>query len=194
MAIEKDFIVIGSGVAGLTFALKVCKFGSVGIITKEALEESATKYAQGGIATVLDKKRDSIESHVKDTLSCGAGLCHPDAVSGIVGEGEIVIRDLLALGACFTVDDEGELSLAREGGHEFARVVRADDMTGREVIRALITKVESQSEVTFFDDHFCSDLLIDSRGNCCGGVMCSDHWPHTFAGSAGYGLCGLAPK
>ena len=171
MQISVDYLVIGSGAAGLFFASKAAERGSVALVAKRGRRESNTLYAQGGIATVLDKKRDSIESHVKDTLSCGAGLCHPDAVSGIVGEGEIVIRDLLALGACFTVDDEGELSLAREGGHEFARVVRAYDMTGREVIRALITKVESQSEVTFFDDHFCSDLLIDSRGNCCGAKL-----------------------
>ncbi|MEE3232647.1 MAG: L-aspartate oxidase [Candidatus Latescibacterota bacterium] len=163
-----DYLIIGSGAAGLFFANKAAERGTVAVVAKRGRRESNTLYAQGGIAAVLDKKRDSIDSHVNDTLSSGAGLCHSEIVRGVVGEGEVVIRDLMELGARFTVDDQGDLSLAREGGHEFARVVRADDMTGREVVRTLVSMVESQREVTFFDQHFAVDLLIDSLGQCCG--------------------------
>ena len=97
---QKDFIVIGSGVAGLTFALKVCKFGSVGIITKDALEESATKYAQGGIASVMAED-DSFELHVQDTMETGRGLCHEDFVRIACREGPLRIRELIDLGAQF---------------------------------------------------------------------------------------------
>ena len=101
-----DYLVIGSGAAGLFFASKASQRGKVAVVAKRGRRESNTLYAQGGIAAVLDKKRDSLGSHVKDTLFSGAGLCHSDTVEGIVGEGEDVIRDLMELGARFTVDDQ----------------------------------------------------------------------------------------
>tara|TARA_B100001250_G_scaffold21044_1_gene17798 strand:+ start:8401 stop:9945 length:1545 start_codon:yes stop_codon:yes gene_type:complete len=180
-----DYLVIGSGAAGLFFASKASERGKVAVVAKRGRRESNTLYAQGGIAAVLDKKRDSFDSHVKDTLSSGAGLCHSETVRGIVSEGEGVIRDLMELGARFTVDDQRELSLAREGGHEFARVVRADDMTGREVVRTLVSIVESRPEVTFFDQHFAVDLLIDDLGQCCGAILFDSkkaEWVEIIAG------------
>ena len=185
MKIFVDYLIIGSGAAGLFFASKAAERGTVAIVAKRGRRESNTLYAQGGIAAVLDKRADSLDSHVNDTLSSGAGLCHLDTVRGIVGEGEIVIRDLLELGACFSVDEKRELSLAREGGHEFARVVRADDMTGREVVRTLVSVVESKPDVRFFDQHFAMDLLINSSGQCCGAKLFDvkkSEWIEIYAG------------
>src|SRR5437870_8872321 len=119
-----DFLVIGSGIAGLTFALKVARVGSVAIITKKQRAESNTNYAQGGIAAVMAKD-DSFELHVKDTLECGAGLCKEDVVRTIVEEGPSRIRELIQLGMHFAEHEEGghrEFDLGREGGHSKRRV------------------------------------------------------------------------
>ncbi len=161
MAIEKDFIVIGSGVAGLTFALKVCKFGSVGIITKDALEESATKYAQGGIASVMAED-DSFELHVQDTMETGRGLCHEDFVRIACREGPARIRELIDLGAQFDLRGKG-FDLGKEGGHSKRRILHAHDLTGWEIEKTLIEAVHAEKNIEIFEHHMAIDLITKAR-------------------------------
>ena len=161
MAIEKDFIVIGSGVAGLTFALKVCKFGSVGIITKEALEESATKYAQGGIASVMAQD-DSFELHVQDTIETGRGLCHEDFVHIACREGPARIRELIDLGAQFDLRGS-EFDLGKEGGHSKRRILHAHDLTGWEIEKTLIEAIHAEKNIEIFEYHMAIDLITRAR-------------------------------
>src|SRR6266481_6149635 len=121
-----DFLVIGSGIAGLTFALKVAKMGSVAIITKKDRAESNTNYAQGGIAAVTGSD-DSFDLHVRDTLQAGAGLCKEDVVRTIVGEGPALVRELIEFGVKFTEkeNERGQYDLGREGGHTRRRILHA---------------------------------------------------------------------
>src|SRR5579883_1535363 len=135
-----DFLVIGSGSAGLTFALRVCAGGTVAVITKKERTDSNTNWAQGGIAGVLGPD-DSPELHVQDTLIAGAGLCHEEAVQVLVQEGPERIRELIAFGARFNRERSGGLSLGMEGGHSRRRIVRTEDLTGREVERTLVDAV-----------------------------------------------------
>ncbi|MCI0537215.1 MAG: L-aspartate oxidase [Verrucomicrobiales bacterium] len=175
---EFDFIVLGSGVAGLTFALKVAPYGRVAIITKKNRAESNTNYAQGGIAAVTSKE-DSFEMHVRDTLEAGAGLCHEDVVRTIVEEGPARIAELVDLGMKFSERDAGdgqrELDLGREGGHSKRRILHAQDVTGREIERALLAAVAAQPNIAIFEDHFAIDLITtrklgETGPNCCVGV------------------------
>jgi L-aspartate oxidase len=161
MAIKKNFIVIGSGVAGLTFALKVCKFGSVGIITKEALEESATKYAQGGIASVMAQD-DSFELHVQDTMDTGRGLCHEDFVHIACREGPARIRELIDLGAQFDLRGT-EFDLGKEGGHSKRRILHAHDLTGWEIEKTLIEAIHAEKNIEIFEYHMAIDLITRAR-------------------------------
>ena len=161
MAIKKNFIVIGSGVAGLTFALKVCKFGSVGIITKEALEESATKYAQGGIASVMAQD-DSFELHVQDTMETGRGLCHEDFVHIACREGPARIRELIDLGAQFDLRGT-EFDLGKEGGHSKRRILHAHDLTGWEIEKTLIEAINAEKNIEIFEYHMAIDLITRAR-------------------------------
>ena len=161
MAIEKDFIVIGSGVAGLTFALKVCRFGSVGIITKDALEESATKYAQGGIASVMAQD-DSFELHVQDTIETGRGLCHEDFVHIACREGPARIRELIDLGAQFDLRGS-EFDLGKEGGHSKRRILHAHDLTGWEIEKTLIEAIHAEKNIEIFEYHMAIDLITRAR-------------------------------
>ena len=149
-----DFLVIGSGVAGLSFALEASEHGSVIVVSKRDAEESNTKWAQGGIAAVLDAT-DTFEAHVEDTLIAGASLNHRETVKICVEEGPERIRMLLELGAKFdtakTAKPEdsalGKLDLHLEGGHSARRIVHAADMTGREVERALLEAVRARPNV-----------------------------------------------
>ena len=130
-----DFLVLGSGIAGLTFALKVAHAGTVAIITKKSRAESNTNYAQGGIAAVTSEE-DSFESHVRDTLSAGGGLCNEEIVRGIVEDGPARIEELIQLGMKFSERESHghrELDLGREGGHSKRRILHAKDVTGREI-------------------------------------------------------------
>jgi L-aspartate oxidase len=161
MVMQKDFIVIGSGVAGLTFALKVCKFGSVGIITKDALEESATKYAQGGIASVMAED-DSFELHVQDTMETGRGLCHEDFVRIACREGPSRIRELIDLGAQFDLRGT-EFDLGKEGGHSKRRILHAHDLTGWEIEKTLIEAVHAEKNIEIFEHHMAIDLITKAR-------------------------------
>jgi L-aspartate oxidase len=157
--IETDYLVIGSGIAGLSFALHAAEHGRVLIVTKRAIEESNTQYAQGGIAAVLDPA-DSIAAHVQDTLTVGEGLCHRDVVELCVREGPHAVRELMErYGAHFDYNGGGTLDLAREGGHSARRVAHAKDTTGREIERALVAAVHSHRNITVRADHMAVDLL-----------------------------------
>src|SRR5213592_4169828 len=147
-----DFLVLGSGIAGLTFALKVAPHGSVAIITKKDWAESNTNYAQGGIAAVTSKE-DSFELHVRDTLQAGSGLCKEDVVRTIVQEGPERIAELIELGMKFSEREvpgpngARELDLGMEGGHSKRHILHAKDVTGREIERALLSAVAQRPNI-----------------------------------------------
>ena len=167
MKIEADYLVLGSGIAGLFFALKAAQHGSVAVVTKHERRESNTQYAQGGIAAAMDAA-DSAASHAQDTIAAGAGLCDRAVVEGVVAEGPEVVEELLAIGAQFNEARPGVLALGREGGHAHARVVHADDMTGREVTRTLVAAVQALPQVTLYDHHLAVDLIVDEQRRCHG--------------------------
>ena len=135
-----DFLVVGSGIAGLSFALKASRLGSVSVITKKDEVDTATNLAQGGVAVVLDKT-DSFEDHIRDTLDAGAGLCDESVVRMVVENGPARINELIEMGVRFVKDKDGSLSLGREGGHSKRRVAHAYDLTGKEIERALVENV-----------------------------------------------------
>lgn len=155
---QSDILVIGSGIAGLFYTLKVADHRRVALVTKKETVESNTNYAQGGIASVIAEE-DSFDSHVRDTLQAGAGLCHRDIVEIVVHEGPALVRSLLALGVDFTMKDTNALHLGREGGHSHHRIVHAKDYTGREVERVLVEAVRRHPNVTVYEDHIAIDLI-----------------------------------
>jgi L-aspartate oxidase len=162
MAERFDFLVLGGGVAGLSFALKASEHGTVGVMTKRSRGESNTAYAQGGIASVLSPN-DSFEQHVADTLEAGGGLSHRDAVEVCVREGPARVRELAQLGAAFNRTASGEFDLTREGGHSKRRIVHSDDITGREVERTLLDACDERPNIRFLSDTTAIDLIL-SRG------------------------------
>lgn len=170
---SSDFLVIGSGIAGLTFAIKASQLGTVNLVTKKKDTDSNTNYAQGGIATVIDPG-DSLENHVNDTLKAGDGLCNIDAVRIIVESAPERIRELMEWGTRFTTkaDDKGQevLDLGREGGHSQNRIVHAKDLTGRELERALLSKISSIENIRVFEDHTAVDLLTEHQLGASAGV------------------------
>ena len=157
--IRSDFLVIGSGIAGLSFALKAAEAGSVSVVTKKERAESNTNYAQGGIAAVVSSD-DSFELHVRDTLECGAGLCHADAVETLVKEGPQRLQELIGFGVEFT-KQHGKLELGKEGGHSRNRIVHAKDLTGREIENALLHRVAEHPNITVFENHISIDLITE---------------------------------
>src|SRR3954466_13252497 len=147
-----DYLVLGSGIAGLSFALKVAPRGRVAIITKKNKAEANTNYAQGGIAAATSRE-DSSEMHVRDTLEAGAGLCNEKVVRTIVEEGPERIQELIELGMKFSErENHGhhELDLGKEGGHSKRRILHAKDVTGREIERALLDAVSRQPNIEVF--------------------------------------------
>jgi len=168
-----DFLVIGSGMAGLTFALKTARFGTVAIITKKQRAESNTNYAQGGIAAVMADD-DSFDLHVSDTLNAGAGLCREDVVRTIVGEGPALVRELIELGVGFTAGEtpDQQFDLGREGGHTKRRILHAGDITGREIERALLHAVATQPNITVFEDVLAVDLITSKKVKLDGPNRC----------------------
>ncbi len=158
-----DVLVIGSGIAGLTFALEVAEHGKVIVVTKKDRAESATNYAQGGIAAVMSDE-DSIEAHVRDTLEAGAGLCKEDIVRLVVNEGPAKIRRLMDWGAEFS-EEGGSLSLGREGGHSQHRIVHREDRTGFEVERALLDSLKRHPQVELWENAHAIDLITDRHIN-----------------------------
>ncbi len=168
MAIISDVLVIGSGAAGLSFALRAADHGTVTVVTKKERAESNTNYAQGGIAAVFDPQ-DSFQSHIEDTLKAGVGLCYPEAVSAIVTEGPQRIRDLSRWGVGFSMDESGRrYDLAREGGHSKNRIVHALDKTGKAVEHGLLDRLREHPNIRMLEDHSAIDLITEhhlSGGN-----------------------------
>ena len=172
-----DYLVLGSGIAGLCFALKVAPRGRVAIVTKKDRAESNTNYAQGGIAAVTSRE-DSFELHVRDTLEAGAGLCKEKVVRTIVEEGPARIAELIELGMQFSErEDPGnhgkpELDLGREGGHSTRRILHAKDVTGREIERALLNAISQQPNIQIFENHFGIDLITSQKLGYVGTNRC----------------------
>lgn len=159
-----DYLVIGSGVAGLTFAVKIAeKFPSrtVVIVTKASEDESNTKYAQGGVAIVSNKEEDSFKKHIKDTLIAGDGLCEEDVVEMVIKEGPDRLEELLLWGANFDVNDTGKFDLGKEGGHSEYRIIHHKDITGYEIERALLNRAHQLPNITILPHHFAIDLITN---------------------------------
>ena len=174
---EYDFLVLGSGIAGLFFALRAAPHGRVAVVTKKGSAESNTNYAQGGIASVTSKE-DTVEMHVRDTLLAGAGLCNEPVVRAIVGEGPPRIQELIQLGMKFTEREipnshgARELDLGREGGHSKRRILHAKDITGREIEAALLAACEKQPNIEIFENHFAIDLITTQKLGLAGENRC----------------------
>ena len=172
-ALTFDYLVLGSGIAGLTFALKVAALGTVAVITKKDRADSNTNWAQGGIAGVLAPD-DSFELHIEDTLIAGAGLCHRDAVEVLVREGPERILELVKYGAEFNkekgTDGRETLALTREGGHSRRRIVFNDDLTGREVEKTLVEEINEHPSISVFEHHNAIDFAksADDDSTVCG--------------------------
>jgi len=200
MDFESDFLVIGSGIAGLSFSLKVAEFGTVALVTKKAAMESSTNLAQGGIASVMSQI-DSFDLHIQDTLASGDGLCNLDVVEMVVKDGPERIRELVNLGVQFSTrtptpsEEEPEpFDLGREGGHSQNRIVHAHDMTGAAIERVLVDLVRQHDRIHLFEDHTAVDLISLStrvrRGQvttthedlCCGAYVYdrNEHRVKTF--------------
>jgi L-aspartate oxidase len=163
VTVSTDYLIIGSGIAGLSLALKASKHGSVALVTKLDLSEANTRYAQGGIAAVVDPD-DSFEQHVRDTLVAGAGLCNEEVVRLCVEDGPRVVKELVEHGVQFSKGDDGEFDLGMEGGHRARRVLHAGDITGAEIERALVASVCASENVRIFEHHIAVNLIqIDGR-------------------------------
>lgn len=158
MNIRTDFLIIGSGAAGLSYALKVANFGKVTLITKSTLEESNTSFAQGGISAVTYDP-DSFEKHVQDTLVCGAGMCNEEVVRMIVREAPGQIEQLVHWGTEFDRNNKGRYDLAREGGHSEHRILHHKDATGAEIQRSLMQQVKAHKNIEVLEHHFAVDLI-----------------------------------
>jgi L-aspartate oxidase len=158
---ESEYLVIGSGIAGLSIALQMAESGKVNVISKTSLDETNTNYAQGGIASVTTES-DSFESHIGDTLTAGAGLCHKDAVEVMVSEGPDRINDLINWGVNFSRSKENsDYELAREGGHSVSRIFHVKDFTGAEIQRVLLERAKEHPNIQLFEDYYAIDLITD---------------------------------
>ncbi len=158
---SKHFVVVGTGIAGLYFALKASDFADVTIITKKRSEDANTFYAQGGIAAVMSED-DSFESHITDTLSVGDGLCRPEVVEIVVKDAPKRIVELKEMGVPFT-ERKNDFDLGKEGGHSKRRIVHAGDITGREIHRVLLERAQEKSRVRILEGHFAVDLITRRR-------------------------------
>jgi hypothetical protein len=156
--LETDYLVLGTGIAGLAFAIDAAAHGHVTIVTKRGAIDTNTNWAQGGVAAVLADD-DSFEQHVADTLTVGDGLCDPKVVASIIAEGPAAVEKLLALGTHLDRTPAGALDLTREGGHSRRRVVHHEDVSGREIQRALMAAVAAHPRITVLEDHIAVDLL-----------------------------------
>jgi L-aspartate oxidase len=160
MILKFDYLVIGSGIAGLSFALKAAESGQVGILAKRSLSDTNTNLAQGGIAAVMGQD-DLLEFHVQDTLASGGGLSRLETVQAVVEAGPRMIRELSEMGVPFTaqVDHPDQPELGREGGHSHRRIIHSKDMTGQTVQKTLVEKTLAHPNVTVFDHFLALDLL-----------------------------------
>lgn len=166
LTIHTEHLIVGSGIAGLMLANKLGQTSKVVIIAKESLSENNSSYAQGGIASVLSPE-DSFDRHIEDTLEAGAGLCHKDVVRTVVEAGPEAIRELISLGVDFTrgkgSSTEQPYHLTLEGGHSARRIIHADDLTGAEVVRALVHAIQSNPNITIYENMFAIDLLTSDK-------------------------------
>lgn len=163
---DSDFLVIGCGIAGLTFAIRAAKYGTVTVITKGKTMDSNTAWAQGGIAGVLPEglreQGDNVDKHIADTLDAGAGLCNEDAVRTILNESTETIEELIACGVNF--DKEGnQFSLGKEGGHSHRRILHAKDTTGKEIAESLLNAAHQHSNIHLLEEHFAIDLITSGK-------------------------------
>ena len=160
-----DYLIIGSGIAGMTAALEASETGhSVALITKTNLEMSNTSKAQGGICCVLNEnEEDSFESHIKDTLNAGDGLCNESMVTEIVKQAPQRVKELIKRGVKFTQKENGQYSLGKEGGHSYRRILHSDDITGTEIIRALADNCQKSNNIEIFENHYAVDLITLRR-------------------------------
>jgi len=159
---QTDFLVIGSGIAGLTYALKVaqdCPDKTITILTKAQSDETNTKYAQGGIAGVMDADNDSFEKHIEDTLIAGDGLCDEQIVEIVVKEGVDRIKEIITWGAQFDKEPDGDFKLGREGGHSEYRILHHKDFTGKEMERALLEKIKTMPNIDLISHCFVLDII-----------------------------------
>ncbi|MCB1088631.1 MAG: FAD-dependent oxidoreductase, partial [Verrucomicrobiae bacterium] len=170
-----DFIIVGSGIAGLSFALRACEHGRVAILTKREAENANTAWAQGGIACVQSPE-DSFDRHVADTLDAGAGLCPEEVVRTIVSEGPEAIDELIRWGVEFDRRENGhgeeELDLGREGGHTKRRILHSKDTTGREIETKLLAAVRAEERIDVFEHHFAIDLITTTKLGFASSVRC----------------------
>jgi len=162
MKLTSDFLVIGSGIAGLSYALKVADRGTVAIVTKRDISETATNLAQGGIASVISKD-DSFAAHIEDTMIAGAWLSDPETVRMVVESGPQAIDDLIRWGVQFSRNANNEYDLTREGGHSQRRILHAKDMTGQEIERALVAAARQHPNITFHENHIAIDLITEAK-------------------------------
>jgi L-aspartate oxidase len=153
-----DFLVIGSGIAGLTFALKAAKYGKVTIVTKANLEDTNTRYAQGGIAAVFSEP-DNFEKHINDTLIAGGGICNEEVVRMVVQEAPARIKDLIDLGVSFDKKEDGTYDLAKEGGHTEHRILHHKDRTGESIQMTLMERVRNEANIEILEHHFAIEIL-----------------------------------
>lgn len=206
-----DFLIIGSGVAGLSAALKLCESGSVCLVTKNTIEDSSSGRAQGGIAAVTDTLNDNFESHIADTITAGAGLCKLETVEEIVKSAPAIVKDFINNGVNFTKKEEledcleeekGNFSLGMEGGHSQRRVLHAGDTTGKEIQDALIHSCKQQKSITILENFHAVDLITtkrlrwgDKEDTCFGAyildvkkdVVCTFFSPVTILATGGAG-------
>ena len=192
---DLDLLVLGSGVAGLSAAVRAAEIHGmrVGVLTKAELQQATTRWAQGGVAAVLSEDPDSTDLHLADTLAAGAGLCDVDAVRVLVDEGPSRVHELIALGAAFDRDPQGQLELAREGGHSLPRIVHAGGAaTGAEIERTLVDAVRAEVSAVY-ESSFALDLIVE--GGRCRGVLAADpsggrtevRAAHVLVATGGYG-------
>ncbi|WP_339887837.1 L-aspartate oxidase [uncultured Flavobacterium sp.] len=173
---QTDYLIFGSGVAGLTFAIKIAMHfpdKNVTIITKSNADESNTKYAQGGIAVVLNQIEDNFQKHINDTLICGDGLCKKDVVEMVVKEGPKCVQELIDWGTQFDKNETGSYDLGKEGGHSYHRVIHHKDQTGFEIERAILKQAHLQKNITILDFHFGLELLIENN-KCFGSTVLNE--------------------
>ena len=159
---QTDFLVIGSGIAGLSFALKVAEERpneKIMVITKTTSDETNTKYAQGGIAAVWDEDQDHYDKHIEDTLIAGDGLCNKSIVDIVVKEGPQRVREIIEWGARFDKEADGDYALGKEGGHSESRILHYKDVTGKEMERALLEAIKNKPNIQVLNHCFVVDLI-----------------------------------
>lgn len=183
--LKYDFLVIGTGIAGLSYAIKVakkCPSKKIAVITKSSETESNTKYAQGGMAVVMDKIKDSFEKHIEDTLIAGDGLCDKEVVDFVIREAPSRLNELIAWGSEFDKGQGGKYDLGKEGGHSENRILHHKDITGQEIARALLDQIHALENVDVRSHHFAVDLItehhlevtLDGKKRTCFGAYVLD--------------------